>query len=527
MIKDLLLPEKIGSYYIFGKRVVGIEITKTHIYATVTYFQGSKITIEQCIEMLIEQHNGDSASVRIGAALKKVFSLVGSYQEIRLAISSSQIIFKTMLMPFNDIEKIKKVVDFEVEPLLPFSIADSIVDFIITKSNTAQHNSEIIIAAIQKQYITQHIEIFTQIGITPDIITIDLFELYGFYKLISSTQLGNNALIELSSDNTKIIFITDGQLRFIRTLPVGMETLKKSGEERNVYTPPKNDAPEIQASEPMNDGKALAENLLFTLQSFTSQLNISEPPRLFLLGEEANAPGLLSRLQQALNMPIELFNPNQVAEHTHITLKSVTQIPLANTISTAAALSSPTTEHINLRQKEFAPKDEQLLIKQLACGLLLLVLIFASLLAHSFLQKRTLRNELTSSKTETAEMIGQWFPAIDKGPIDDMLEEAETETKKDERIWFAFARSASNSLLNILLELTKLNREGLGLAVDKITIDQERGIMYLKASVKDHDALARLENELKQSNLFSYVQPQNDINFNMELRFAGEREGES
>jgi hypothetical protein len=67
----------------------------------------------------------------------------------------------------------------------------------------------------------------------------------------------------------------------------------------------------------------------------------------------------------------------------------------------------------------------------------------------------------------------------------------------------------------------------LGLVVEKISIDQDRGLLTLKASVKDHNALIKLENELKQSNLFTSVPPQNDINFSMELPFGSEREGGS
>lgn len=530
MIQHILLPEKIGSYYLFGKRVVGIEITKTHIYATVTYFKGSSIIIEQCLEAPIEQINGDTLTVRTGVALKKILTLAGKYHEIHLAISSAQIIFKTMQLPFTDIDKIKKVIDFEVEPLLPFSIADGIIDFIITKSNPAQQNCEVLIAAAQKQYIAQQLELFTQIGVTPDIISIDLFELYGLYTLINPSSTGNAALIELNTDVSKLIFITEGQLRFIRTLPVQIEPAKKSDEERSPYAQTNSEQSEQQESlhEPFMNAKSFADSLLFTLQSFTTQAHTgNESPTIYLLGAGATIAGIVPWLEKTLNMPVAIFNPTRITENPHITLKAISQIPVANTVSSAAAISSPITEHLNLLQKEFAPNNERLLLKQLIAGIALLVLIFGALLTHSYLQKRALRNELTASKDETTSLLTQWFPTIDKGPIDDMLEEAETETKKDERIWFAFARSANNSLLNLLLELTKLNREGLGLVVEKITIDQERGLMTLKANVKDYEALKRLENELKQSTLFNYVQPQNDINFNMELRFAGEREGES
>ena len=528
MIQDILLPEKIGSYYLFGKRVIGIEVTKTHVYATVVYLNGKSAVIEQSLETAIEPHNNDSPAVRIGNALKKILHLAGKYHEIHFSLSSTQVIFKTLHLPFTDVDKIQKVIDFEVESLLPFSIADAVIDFIVTKANPELNTAEVLVAAVQKQYIAQQLELFSQIDVTPDVLGIDVFDLYGLYMQTAHEHKGNSVLIEVNTDATKIIFITDGQLRFVRILPLNLDFTKKANNE-HMYSKPQTEESLQETSamnEPFAQAKSLSDGILFTLQSFTAQAHIgNESPNILILGAGATVQGFLPWLQQKLNMPCELFNPMLITKQPHIKIKSGLQIPPTNAISTAAALPSPITTHVNLRQKEFAPNTEKLLLKQLICAALLLVTIFSALLTYSYLQKRALRNELAASRAEATDVLSQHFPNIESGQIDDMLDEAETENKKDEQTWFAFKRSARNSLLNLLLELTRLNREGLGLIVDKITIDQERNVMMLKAQVKDHDALVRLENELKQSNLFSYIQPQNDINFTMELRLKTDREG--
>ena len=190
MIQDILLPEKIGSYYLFGQRVVGIEITKTHVYATLVYAAGSQLTVDRSFETVIEQHNGETAPARTATALKKILKLIGKYDEIRFAISSAHIIFKTMQLPFDDRDKIKKVIDFEAEPLLPFTVADAIIDFIVTKVNPEQHTSEVLVAAAQKPYIAQQLEAFNLIERLPDVLSIDLFELYGLYALNASKHKG-------------------------------------------------------------------------------------------------------------------------------------------------------------------------------------------------------------------------------------------------------------------------------------------------------------------------------------------------
>ncbi|MEX0849594.1 MAG: pilus assembly protein PilM [Candidatus Dependentiae bacterium] len=540
MIKNILLPEKIGSYYLFAKRIIGFEVTQSHVFATVTYLRAHSSVIEKCIALPIEQENGDTLPKRTAQTIQKIIKKIGSYDEIRTALSSAHVIFKSMRLPFDDIEKIQKVIDFEVEPLLPFSIANAVVDFIITKPITEQNSSEVLVAAVQKQYITQQLELFNQAGVHPEVITVDLFDLYGLYKQIPtySKIKDNVTLIEINSEITKIAFITNGQLRFIRTLNTGINSIATQLATELSLSPRDaldqlmrfgfNHSDEASTQALQRASSTLKKQIQFTLQSFTAQTEISTlNNQMFLLGIGAEIIGIADWIGKELNIPCALFNPTEVTQNTNIIFKNMVTIPVANSISTAASLPTETVDHFNLRKKEFAPSSEQLLLKQLILGGILIFGLFAGIFMHSFLQLRKLRIELDASKAETAEVLNEWFPEIDRGPIDDMLDEAQEETVKEEKLWFSFARSAHNSLLNLLLELTGLDRDGLGLIIEKITIDQDRGIMTLKAQVRDHEALIRLENELRQSDLFSYVQPQDNPNFNMELRFADERQGDT
>ncbi len=539
MIKNILLPEQFGSYYLFAKRIIGFEINKNHVFATVCYLKGNTIIIENCLEVSIEQDNGQELNTRTAQAIKKVLHTVGKYNAIYTGISSSHAVFKTMKLPFDDPQKIKRVVDFEVEPLLPFSIADAVVDFIIIGQNTEEKSSEVLVAAVQKQYIAQTLELFSQAGAQPEVISIDMFELYGFYQMIGSYRelTGGVTLLEINSTMTKLAYILDGQLRFIRTLSVGTAHIAKSVAKTLSITNHnaldnlmrlgfKQEDPAYIAA--LNKAaESFAAKVRFTLQSFTVQTKTEEQlTHMLLLGTGANIKGLDQWLNTELDTPCAVFNPDEITQDPHISLKNMAHIPTENSVSTSIALPSPTTQNFNLRQKEFAQSDDQLLFKQLILASILLLSLFGGLLIHSFFQVRMLRLELEASKSEASDILNEWF-TIDPAPLDDMIEDAGKETKKEEKLWFAFGRSSRNSMLNLLLELTNLDREGLGLIIDKLTIDQDRGIMMLKAQVKDFDTLKLFENELSQSKVFSYFKRQDDIYFDMELRFKTGPEGYS
>lgn len=535
MIQNILLPEKFRSYYLFPKRIVGFEITKNYVFATVVYLHRSSISIEQCIDIAIEQDSGQELTARTATAIKKALVAIGKYSSIHVSVSSSQAIFKNMKLPFDDYEKIERVINFEVEPLLPFSIHDAVVDFIITEQNETEKSSEICVAALQKQHLKQTLEPFQEAGIQPEVITIDLFELYGLYRAIPyyNNLTGGVLLIEIGFSCTKIAYIINGQLKFIRTLVLGTTHIAKAiGTHRSM---PIKDAmeellrhgfeKEIEPSfmEAINSAAdSFVSKLKFTMQSFIVQTNNPEEQisHVFLLGIGATIKGFDSWLEKSLNIPCTIFNADQITDNPHVSFKKIAHIPVENSISASIAIPNATTEHFNLLQKEFAPSNNPLLIKQMIVGAILIILLFSSLFMHSLFQTRALRAALEQSRREASTILVEWFPNIEEQHLDVMIEEAEEEAKKEEKLWFSFSKNSKTSCLNFLLELTRLDREGLGLIFDKVGIDQDKGVVTIKAQVRDHEALKRFESELEQTKLFSYIPKKDTPSFTTELRFA-------
>ena len=112
------------------------------------------------------------------------------------------------------------MIGYEVEPLLPFALNDAVIDCIVTKEIREEKSSEVLVAAVQNQYIAQHLALFEAAGVQPEKVTIDLFAFYGLYRLIPAyaQQKGGIVLMEIEPQSTRMAYIYDGQLRFIRTL---------------------------------------------------------------------------------------------------------------------------------------------------------------------------------------------------------------------------------------------------------------------------------------------------------------------
>ena len=461
-----------------------------------------------------------------------MFAKIGKYDEIHTVLPSSIVVFKELKLPFTSREKISMVIGFEIEPLLPFSLRDAAIDFIITKEIPEEKSSEILVTAVQKQQIIQHIEMFEAVGLKPDVITVDVIALYGLYKQISAYQQlqGGTVLINITSYSTAIAFMINGQLKIIRTLPKGIIALAKQIAQELNKTPQEaldhlfrfgletgadpEYAPVIE--------KAVSEwwdSINFTLNSFTLLLNRQPMTKIIFLGHGALIKGLIPFIGQKSGVACELFNVEGIDQPT-CTIKNTNIITPTNVISVSATLPLATTMGYNLAQKDFVTPNDSLLLKQLIVMVILTIGIFATLITHYSLQTNKLKKELYASEQEALTALTTTFKSLeDEKNLGDAIEEAEKEVEEQKKRWFAFSHQSRASFLQYLLELSsKIDKKSIDLDVEQISIAED--ILSIKAVVKDHDALKILGRELAQSKLFGPFESPETPQFTMRIPLA-------
>jgi type IV pilus assembly protein PilM len=553
-IKDILLPEKIKSYYLFPKIVVGIEINKTKIIATKTRITGTTSTIESVIEediseealpILTETTQEQSTEKQeivdpTTPALKAIFEKIGKYDAIHTILPSSIVVFKELKLPFTTRDKIAMVIGFEIEPLLPFALRDAAIDFIITREIPEEKSSEILVTAVQKQYIAQHLALFEAIGIKAEVITVDMISLYGLYNHIDAYKnlQGGTALINITGHSTAIAFMINGQLKTVRTLPKGILALTKQ-----ISQELKKTTPEI-VDHLLRFGLEQTENneysasiqkattdwwntVNFTLNSFTTQLLNKQPlTKIIFVGNGALIKGLIPFIGQQSGIASELFTMEETIQNPLCTVKNGNLVTPFNVISASATLPLPITVDYNLAQKEFVAQDNSLLLKQLIVLGVLTIGLLAALITHYFIQTNKLKQVAQKSEQQALNALTATFKDLEDVKVlsDELIEDARAELEEKQKRWFAFSNQSRASFLQYLGELsTKIDRKTIDLKVEQISISE--GILTLKASVRDYSALKIFERELEQSKLFTLAEaPPETPEFTMRLTLTNSEE---
>jgi type IV pilus assembly protein PilM len=539
MIKQLFIPEKIGTYYLLQKRIIGFDIGKTSIKASQILLKSKEIIIERFFEVTIPVTTSiEEYNQRCSQAIKSIVDQVSKYDEIRTSLSSAQVIFKELKLPFINKEKIKLIIEHEIEPLLPFSLNDAVIDFIVTKENAEEKSSEVLVAAVQNQYIAQHLALFDMVGISPEVVTVDLIALYGFYKQIPAYEslAGGIVLLEMEPYITRMIYIYDGQLRLIRTINKGLieqakavaQLLKATPEEAMEHIirygmEPDHNVEQIKAIKAAFT--SFFKDITFTLQSFIAQARPAQSiNKIIVFGTSAVIKGLPQLITELTATESEILNVTSFLHDPNKKVTAKNSVPQTNIISLATALPSPITNGFNLRQKEFALSEARLLNTQLAIAIGLALAILTLIIGNSFWQIRKLKSEIEQSQQEVVTTIKDRFRKIpeDVNELEDVLNAAQNQVKEDEKLWFAFSGSARAKFLKYLLELTTvIEKESLGLVVEKISIS-ENGTLRLKAHVRGFDELQTLERELRKSKLLKNFEPVGDPNFEMIIRLPKE-----
>jgi Tfp pilus assembly PilM family ATPase len=536
-IKDILLPEKIKSYYIFAKIVVGIEINKTNIIATKTRITGTTSTIESIVEEKISEETSEENPDPTAIALKAIFSKIGTYDEIHTVIPSSVAIFKELKLPFTARDRISMVIGFEIEPLLPFMLREAAVDFIITRDIPEEKSSEVLVTAVQKQHIAQHLALFEAVEIKPAVITIDMISVYGLYKHVEAyKQLhGGTVLINITAHSTAIAIMVNGQLKTIRTLPKGIIALTKQVAQELNKTPQEMLDHLLRFGlEQTGDYLPTIEKTVldwwdsvnFTLNSFSTQfLNRQPMAKIIFLGSGSLIKGLIPLIAQKTNVNCELFTVNEIEQDPLCTIKNGNLITPINVISASATLPVATTVDYNLLQKEFVSQDTSLLLKQLILLVVLTVGLFATLITHYIIQTNKLKKSVYTAEQEALNALKEKFSALEDAKVldDEVIEEANQEAEEQQKRWFAFSNQSRASFLQYLLELSsKIDRKSIDFKVDQITIAE--GILTLRAEVRDSDALKVFERQLEQSKMLRPLESPEIPQFTMRLTLVGNEE---
>lgn len=494
-LRSFFLPNSLHGYYIASQKLVGLEIQSTTIFATTVSVYGHKKVISGCYQQEISQDDLTPLDERIVDALKKIALVIGDYNELTLSLSNNLTIFKEITVPFIDMDTIKMVIPFEVEPMLPFALNEAFIDALIVHQDKVAHKTTLQVAAIKKSTVATYVALLNKAGLTPTKFSVHLFEFYSIYKEIPEyhNDMTSTLCIETMSDSRQFIAIVDGELANVRIIPRGST-----------------DARFIQ-------------DIQFTLDTFNNQLPESKKiKRILVATSSIQSKELINEIQEATDLKTEEFLLYKVVHNN--TIKAINSVLLTTPYIAAmgAGLDLPYTRSINFLKDEFEIHDDRLFVKQIITAATIAIISFGALIFHTQHIQNKLKKEINISQQDAKTRLIKELnlPASQsKNSLKSVINFANNFITKQEEIWFALSNQNRYSFLHFLQELfRRLDPQALGLSLRLLTINDATSTMTLEGEVKGFNELEKFTEELNRPNsIFTLVKAPQEPKFSITL----------
>ncbi len=505
MITSLFLPERIGSYYLLARRIVGIEITKHALMVTVILLKGRSRVIETVLtERIGTERSYDEQVVQ---ALQSLKVKLGKYDEIYCSIPSSNIIFKELSLPFIGPKKIKIVIPFEVESQLPFNLEDAVVDSIVTGVNTEEQKTDVLVAATKREVVARYAGYFQDAELPLDKMSVGIFELYSLYTTLPGYQPATtSALIEIGSTETTIGLMVHGRLKYVRTIQKGLRP-KDAQQETPFDKPLPDDLASILEDSKLTTDAALQKiapgSLLNTVVLTGTVTDIQD---------QSAVHQLTDRL---FGCPVELLDPKRLIT-SHVCTSKVSSVPGMYMPTIALACAPEKTDSFTLLQEKAQEKENQHITYQLITAGALTLALFTAFVGYSFFRVRALKKTYKTSEQQAIAELQKQFKlrSTQTKRLDIANKAAQAELQKQETAWKRLSTENRYAYVTYLAELTKcINMKESQLQLESIIFKDDTIKLY--GSVPGYQQLTRLQDQLNCP-LFKKVTKLQAFNFKSE-----------
>lgn len=467
MIRTLFFPRKINDKLVFAENHVGIHVDDHTIRVAQVHATRNKRTIKSLEEVAINEGEPKTYNQRLGAALKRLLPKLPKNPHVRVSFPSSQVIIKELTVPFLDAEKIRMVVEYEIEPIIPFKLEEAVVDFIIVEKSEVKGASTILVAAAQIEEVKKFVEVFQKAGIEPSTVTIDTFGLADLFATVPQYAKLKHAyaLVDVGTHNTRIALINKHMLVATRTINLG------------TLAPPTKAGGAPTAKGIAAHQAKLFKEISYTLDSF--EIKRSEPikaEKIFFIGDDEMFSSFENFVSKSLRVPCEKFASEQIAKIPGVINNVGNQAAHWRTYTHALSvtLSSSRYDGFSLRKKTIEVPRQPLIQRQLLTATALLLVLFFTIGIRGYLGVREVNMLITQKQTREVSRLRKVFPPKSpmrkKSSLKALAKEAENYVQEQEEMWAPFSQQRLRPL-EILQELTALfNRKKFDIDIQEVII---------------------------------------------------------
>ncbi len=496
---------------------------------------------------------GEAGEETIARTITELLSQIEGEKKIISSLPASSSVIKRLSLPFKGSRRIRQVIKYEMEPYLPFSLEEAIIDFYIIDDRLPDRTL-VLVFAINKRVVERHLKILNLAGIRPEIVGLDSTSLFNVY--FPKKDKETIALINLGAGQTIINIISEGRLLFTRSiLKAGDDITQALAEELGVNSKEAErlkkeglDETKTKVIKPVLD--EIKKEIEYTLSSFLAFYPDKKIEKILLTGGSARLPGMVEYFQKSLNIETSLFNPffklplvkpfysrlkdlfipslkeissnidSVTLEKTLPLLPPVMGIALRGMTRTKASLNFIREEKPLIKRLE----EARPLLKP---ATIFLVSIFLLGLLDFYLHLHLKNKRSAKLKKEIRLVFNKTFPEV-TNIVDPLVQMKDNLEKREEDLALSPREFSS---LSILREISSVTPKDLGITLEDISIDWKETRIKGRTDFADFSLIDGFKKALEDSDYFAEVEVGDahlsrggrNVKFRMTIKYGEER----
>lgn len=352
--------------FIATKTVVGLEITG-HSMAAVQVVKGAG---GPEIEKTVVRELADPE--RLAEELEDLVRTEKLRPEVLItALPTSSAFIRELDLPFAQPKRLRQIIKFQLEPLVPYAVEDIVADFFLPKKE-----EPLTAVGIEKRLLSEHLQTMALAGLHPDRVSLQDLALCSLF-LAQGGKGQPTAVVRMDEAETAVQVIRDGRMDFIRLLPGAME-----------HT-----------------------NLLqSTFSLYSLKEPGSKPAEIIVTGPLAAEGAMMERIEAAVGIKTSMWRPFDGIQHKLGQVTDETQGRLAVALGLALGAENGSGASLDLMQEDFAPKrvgDLKAPLITFFCALILLAGLWTFQLYQRLHMERTRYRALNA---EIMQVFKNTFP---------------------------------------------------------------------------------------------------------------------
>lgn len=509
MIREILIPSQIGSYFLFTQTILSFDISDTTIKAILVSVKGKNLSIEKWFEAKATTDEERTEEIR-----KIKEQLTHTPNQIIATLSADQITFKQIQLPFNNLSKIRQVLPFELSDSLPFPLEDAVFDAIPLTHNNDEASRSWLTTSMQSDSMHRQLLPLLEEGFIPARVTTGPIELFAIL-LYMNQLMEEKTYIAIDSNHrsTEILLIHNQELLGVRTLENGTNNIQTDELLKNSTT------------------EKLHKEISFSINALlrTNRL-IGHQYTVILSGSATDDEELAMFLSKEEITSIQKINPLDLIKLPEIEQQDKHRIPSTFFKCLSATVPWSMSAPFNLGRIFQEESREKKFLYRTILSLTLIAFLITTPIILSMVSIRRLRKESTRSKAEITTKLKKEFNLTGRQrSLKDTLNQSEQALIKNEQLWSALTTNKYAFLRYIQKLNTSLSREKAKLDLRRLAIKRDefsgQEIMILDGSVENFGALREFEDGLRASQLFTTIPRLQELKFSIQLPINKESKG--